>query len=408
MDSICSIHSYYDNEDLTKIDFCNFSPQKKYIYQANGYIKTIEHEQYVITCNHIIKKYSTKNIGYCYYKKQLVELILEEKRRIPEIDIIIMKIIEVNVKSKDIPVSDELTKSVELSDLSDLDISTDLSSVIQYRYTDNAILSRQLEHPFLSTLTNIKDDMTFIFDTLKYKIVRDIPLLCIDNNSNKDFFSGNIIQSDGKNIGIVSMNKENKIIIIPFFLIDILINNIFMGIQLDTIPCDISHLEKDMFAHIVDINSCPYPNGKKTFIFHKDDVIMKVDDKQFNKDKMIFCELMNMFIPLNTYMMIQSILKKTIAVSVYRNDKIKTYNLSGIDYNDMYPVKLYSNIVFVKKNFYTEMNEDILIYHFKNGNIVKINVCEKYITMGERIIVSLNKYSFKIIKKVKNIQELLS
>ena len=181
-----------------------------------------------------------------------------------------------------------------------------------------------------------------------------------------------------------------------------------MGIQLDTIPCDISHLEKDMFAHIVDINSCPYPNGKKTFIFHKDDVIMKVDDKQFNKDKMIFCELMNMFIPLNTYMMIQSILKKTIAVSVYRNDKIKTYNLSGIDYNDMYPVKLYSNIVFVKKNFYTEMNEDILIYHFKNGNIVKINVCEKYITMGERIIVSLNKYSFKIIKKVKNIQELLS
>jgi hypothetical protein len=135
---------------------------------------------------------------------------------------------------------------------------------------------------------------------------------------------------------------------------------------------------------------------------------MKVDDKQFNKDKMLWCKLMNMFIPLNTYMMIQSILKKTVAVSVYRNDKIKTYNLSGIDYNDMYPVKLYSNIITVKKKFYTEMSEDILIYHFKNGNIVKINVCEKYITIGERIIVLLNEYSFKTMKKVKNISELLS
>jgi len=386
MYSICTVYSYYDEPDLTKIDFNNFMFHKKMIYKGNGYFKTINLKQYVITCDHIIKNNSSRHVAYSYSKELLmdIELELEIERRIPEIDVVIMKIVN--------------SKTV-LPDLETVD------TVLEEYGINNVIMSRQLVSPFLFTLTNINDKISLIFDTLKYNIIRDLPLLTTSIKSIKqDIYSGSIVQSDNKNIGMISMNKKDNVVIIPFFLINLVIFNTLLGIQLDTICCDILYLDKNMFAHIVTNNSCSYPNGKKKFIFHKDDVIMKVNDKEFNKDKMLLCEINNIYVPFNTYMLTYATLKKQISVTIYRNKKVKTHNLSGIEYNDMYPVRLYSSIKVIDKKIYTELNEDLLIYNCKNGNKIKFAICDKYLVDNERIIVELDKsnnYTFKITKKIK-------
>jgi hypothetical protein len=412
-------------------DFTNFSPDRYQILRGIGYIRSFNHKQYVVTCNHIMVKYSSY-VGYCTdITSKLVKFDMIIYRRIPELDIVIMEILNpLDNPLPDLPTADKLQEYY--------DASSDNMLV-----TGEYIPQKPCNEVEFKTI-NLNHAIHVVFDILTSKHIHQIPLLnlpvyemdvvkkiAIDQkfdlrtdmkimNTKRQSISkmiagklagtsGSIVRSNNANIGMCCLftDTENGVFLkaLPIFLIDIVVNNVitlgcdeFMGIRIDTYGCDIEHLHEHMQAHYVIQQSCNYINGKKVFSFNKGDVILEVDGNRFNKNMMVHCDIINMNVPLNTYLMIKSNKHPELPVTIkiskqsHNDSKIRIHNLACISYNDMYYCRItsktccrWNDMVFI------DLSEELVMFYKRLGiNITNgLNLDNAHVS-NEKIVILFN------------------
>lgn len=334
-------------------DFSNFEPSRARILRGSGYIRTISGEQYVITCNHIMVKYALSYKGYCYdLKGNMSEFEMCVHRRIPELDIVIMRII--TKLDNPLPELDRcrFTSPVYSGKLE--------NKIVSYEYIPSSVrVQKGSKHakvvtPEMIAVTSqdVNDDIIITFDTLKSKYLKNIPSFNIPVRNMKSIktlaktskidydkaiktfdynrmtlsktigamfagTSGGIVCSAGVNIGMICMfidiDSGFYLKALPLNIIDALVENILYkiitninGIQIDTYGCEIEYMKEQIYGHYVVRQSSSYGNGKKLFSFNDGDIILEVDGKRFNKEMMIWSNFLDMFVPLNTYTFIRS------------------------------------------------------------------------------------------------------
>ena len=415
---ICIVHALYDGKEndfinsteINKIkntniflhDFNNFLPGAHRIAHGSGYIRTIGTEQYIITCNHIMIKYA-KYSGYCYdIKNNPVCLSLTVYKRITELDIVIMKILTV----LDHP-------------LAELDISIDINEKYDKKLENKIISGSFLSNQMEFTDININTDIDIIFELLISDYMNDIPLLNMsvneidyikknieeyklknpehDKNSiefrkhvynlaiNKySGLSGSIIRTGNKNIGMIFIctNDKEGVFLkgIPLFIIDKIVSNSIncielSGIQINTCNCEIDYEDKKLNAQYV-LGRATFKNGLKTFYFNEGDIIISVNEKKFNENNLLWCNFLKMNVPLNTYLMLKSImcidnkhkpiLIKTGKISLDKFN-VRVFNISPIPYNQMYHFTITTNYYRWKDLVFIELSEELDRFYSRQG-----------------------------------------
>ena len=100
---------------------------------------------------------------------------------------------------------------------------------------------------------------------------------------------------------------------LPLFLIDIVFNNImnnddysFSGILLNSFEVKVKDKGKEFISHLVIKDSSQFINGKKKFTINVDHLIHTIDNKKFNVNGLLYSDILNMYVPLNTYFMLKS------------------------------------------------------------------------------------------------------
>lgn len=448
-DGICVVHAYYegvndfdqseslehsknsdsDDEVLDKMtnltvkqnfdyefihDFMNFAPDRHRIVRGVGFIRHRNGVNYVITCNHIMVKYA-KYKGYCLNDKVIV-LDLSVFHRIPELDLVILTVTNYQTEA-----TDEVTL-VELETNAVVEKIYQSNKLITAEYKPKSINHDDTNVDIKFSTIPINSDIEMVFDILVSKMIRHMPLLNINVEQlslpslvKTDTFkqislkvsglSGSIIRSDDKNIGMVCLyvdtNKGHMIKAIPMFLIDMMFENVMCGItkltgiQIDTQPCVINLDENRISGHYVTKDSCYYYNGikeKKKFNFVKGDVILEVENNQFNNN-LIWSDTICMHVPLNTFMMLKSIDNpyEPISIKVLRQQpdiKIRNYNLMCTYYDNMFNLRIYEHIIKWNNWIFMELTEHFVEFYKTMG--IDLNISSSNSINNEKRVILLN------------------
>ena len=146
-----------------------------------------------------------------------------------------------------------------------------------------------------------------------------------------------------------------------------------LGIQIDTNTCNINYQDTNLYAHIVINDSCSYINGKKYITFNKGDIIISVNGNSFNENKMLWLNVLNMYVPLNTYFLIKSNMDQLvipIEIAKQYNDTLKyrICNVSPIPYNNMYLIRMSSKMYYRWNDLvFIELSEELRIFYERLG-----------------------------------------
>ena len=487
---VCSIHVKYNGDTISKlyIDFNNLEPDITRIQYGNGII--CEHsqtkKQYIITCDHIILK---KADYECYAENindEVIKFSINIYKRIPELDLIIMQITD------DLKIPLKITR---------LDMLTDTKYTT---YDQNYILMRCgafINNTYITNIKkiNINDEINLIFDKLRSEYIDDIPLYnapiinignkkiqdIIKNNdetqgSTKELFnalkgiSGSSLYGDNTFIGLIAIviNDDGNVCIraIPKFLITTIINSIinnnnlnfnFLGLQMNTLHAQI--ITEGIYNNynvLITNKNTPWfytsNDNKKTYL-EDGTIIVKINDLPINEKGLIYYEQIQTYVPLNTYIMLESINNGTATIinittlkDTIKNVFSKKISLLPRKYNDQYVIKLFEDDSFEKKviiynnkdirindglpMIIMELSEEILLFYKKHNITIKSklfnennsNYCidfNKYvILLNYKIKVNLNKklslcdylkfpikhskstHTFYVIKMINNIQ----
>jgi hypothetical protein len=413
-------------------DFNNFLPDRYRILRGSGYVRIFNDKQYVITCNHIMVKYASY-VGYCTdTTSKIVKFNMVVYQRIPEIDIVIMEIVS--------PLDNPLPYLPVAEKLQDFYGSESDNKLVSGEFIPQ---KSHIEAEFKTM--DLNHDIHIMFDVMNSNYIHHIPLLNLPiyemdvikkiayelkinlktdmkiTNPRRHHISrmisetlsgtsGSIVRSNDSNIGMCCLytDTENGLSLkaLPIFLIDIIVNNIvglgyteFMGVQVDTHPCEIEYLKEHMQAHYVVHQSCNYINGKKAISFNEGDVIIEVDGKQFNQNRMLHCDAIDMDVPLNTYLMINSNVnpKSPISIKISKqsqNDSnIRIHNLSCIPYNDMFYTRITSKICCRWNNLvFMDLSEELIMFYRRLGICIMngTNLNNIYSTNNEKIVILFN------------------
>lgn len=462
---MCVVHAYYEGVESSNIlneskDLFNQNKIKKYFkYDFNnteqdifsirsgiGYIRTILDKQYVITCEHIMVDYSTKYIGYCKSKltNKLLSFNMIVYKRIPEIDIIIMKIKDSELR--------EVLPELKIDNNTNIMNTKNNNKIIIPKYVeDNNNEDCKIKYKEY----NIDSKINIIYHKLKSDIIDHLPLyeLYLNNivelkyifekyninfnNINEEIkktqyqelnnilrnklrgISGSILQVNNSNIGMVvkrtTNNKGIKLLILPLFLINLIVDNYITNdvnelksIVVKTDGCEIEYDGVPMYGHYIKKKSCPYINGKRIFTFNEGDIILQIDNKYFNNSYLIFSEIMKSYVPITTYLMLKSLSSNTgINIKTCKqytmDNKIRNYNLLGIPYNNMQKLRITNTISYIwRKLIFIELSEE-LIKFYKNMNIDIITANDKintYESNNKRIVILFNYNNRNNIEKL--------
>jgi hypothetical protein len=455
-----NVHAFKKNLSNFVHDFSNFFPEKIRTLTGSGYIRNINGVQYVVTCNHIIVKYATYK-GYSFNsEKKTVEFDMIVHKRLPEIDLVIMRITS--------QFEEFLPELDECNAVSPIYNSTRHNRILTCKLVQNVLedneeiytsSEQKIEHNNANiiniTHVLINNDLSIKFEKLKSELIQHLPIIDVpifEIDIIKNFFeknridikkdlaivndrrtiisksiasifsgtSGSIIRSDNTNVGLVCMYVDAEsgmsLKTIPLVIVDALVKNIvtnaisdLKSIQIDTCPCDIKYMNKRYYGHYVTNNSSSYTNGKKMFSFREGDILLEVDKKSFNQDKMLWSELLGVFVPLNTYTFIKSNTMPVIQIDSHDDDmhssiisfkiakkymnttKLRSCNLTSSSYNDMYKIRIKNSPILVWKNHvFLELSEELISFYKRIG--MNITVFDA--------ILNINKYVFEHRDKI--------
>jgi len=430
----------FDNSILNEIiDFDNFSPDRFRILRGTGFVRKIGEHYYVITVNDIMVKHATYS-GYGLDSQQkIIKFDMIIHCRIPEINIVIMKVITSDVTLQELTISNEI-RPMYTAFLKNYIVT---SEYIPPGTKESAKSTNTVEYKTL----NINNNIALVFDIIKFKYLQQFPLLNIpvdelepvknivrklkinlktDLNIINDRrhlickmiaesltgLSGSIIRSGNDNIGIIILytdtNKGLSLKAIPLHLMDIIVKNSIeqnitnvmnlYGIQVDTQPCEIDIQREQMNAHYVLRQSCSYINGKKFFAFSEGDIIVNVDGKRFNQDKLLWSDIINLFVPLNTYMMLKSLITPipTISIKISKHckddSKIRIFNLMSVPYTNMYYIRTITKIYEWRGLIFMDLSLELLEFYRRLGVQIENGFSQNdpYALTNEKIVILFN------------------
>uniref|UniRef100_A0A6C0EFH5 Uncharacterized protein n=1 Tax=viral metagenome TaxID=1070528 RepID=A0A6C0EFH5_9ZZZZ len=220
-----------------------------------------------------------------------------------------------------------------------------------------------------------------------------IPVITVDE-SYEQSDSGKMIYHEEKMLGMI-ISKDTRVNILPYeiilTIIDKFINNNIISIPLNCSICDIDINEDGniSYALILNDDSVKLLNGKKPFYFKKDDVIISIDNKEFNKDGMIISDNINKYVYYDTYLLLN--LNTSSKIKFYRNNELKSLTINYVNINDsIYQINISDNNIKCDINGFKfcELSEDMIMNYYSKKHIKIINkYYYLYASNDEKLVV---------------------
>ena len=360
-----NISSIYTFNDLISNTKC--------IRTGNGFFVKMHGELFVISCNHII--------GSAYYNiyafhNDLTKIQLNVFRSIPELDIVILKPMYdcdcTHINFDIIPTINYIKKRMD-------DIVMIVGSVIE---TDDV------------TYTVIKTSAPKLkFDHVYGNIIPKVPLITFTCDKEDVYgFSGSSLLIDDQIIGIVNnYSEDGYLAALPLPLVALIASNaiqhnpIFKGVYLAT---EIIEVEEEQALYHLITNTGQIKYGK--FKFGTNDIICGINGKGFNEDGYIFCDGLDMSVPLGTFVMIETYLGNTLNFKLikcvggeHKNDPIEQMVQPNL-YDDMYNVSVFNKHRYCCMGglIFTELSEELILAVGKTGVVLDGPIFGQYKTLN--------------------------
>jgi hypothetical protein len=385
---IQSIVTISDNPCDSVMNINNiYTPQYEETREGFGIVCDFLGKMYVISCLHIIGKNNKSIIGlFSTDDKKIFNVHLKIFRIIEELDMVLLEI------NDDEYVQDILyyTKNELMTDISKVVKSVeDIKLLFLEENRGKFNINKIDTHTF-----HIKDDY------VKSTMIPEIPLIKFTINlddiqddtysDSVEGLSGTILSTNKSVVGIVITYNftENVLEAIPMSIIyDLFLKIINYKSQPLTsfyFHTELADIEddnnKNITIHsITNSKEIKYSdnsgNIKKYIKFKKNDIIMSIDDINFNRNGTLFCEKYGLELNLRAYVMLVGY-TNTIKISLYRiiKDKHKEMilNIDGIQFNDMYKVNMFNNdeYVYWRGMCFVELSLEMLSNVDNNINLV--------------------------------------
>lgn len=378
-------------------------------------VEVYSNKLYCLTCYHIVKNSKEINI-HTHDKKKY------ESRIITSSDELDLALLQLDI---DLSVDDNNFLNVK-NDIVHHNLSID-DKIIINTYDLDDILGRINKYKFLKLFCKYND---LIFENLHSLNMPKLPYV---NISIKDFdkkymdvsgLSGSPVMANNKFIGLISYlnNNNNTISITPNIIINIFIKQYikfgkFIGI------CDI--IGRVNCCTLVDENNPSLYglqmsdtfdinynlNKAKTGNLRKNDIIIKVDGNEINKDYKLLDPTLKIYINFNTFIalnyspydtMILSIIRETNESVEQKDITICNMSLAQFKY---IPISDNGKIVTYAGMNFIELSEEIVNSYRDNNINISESISEWYVMnpfrQGEKKIIALiNIYKDKLDNEI--------
>ena len=194
-----------------------------------------------------------------------------------------------------------------------------------------------------------------------------IPVYNIKMDDIHDILPGSLIINNNTINGIIMKqnNIDNTLIVLPCVIIKMFIdyrynNDHLKGIILRACYCDLLENNMHVVGQYITENTCYYKikNKKKYFSFKEGDVIISINNNNFDDNMFSSYDKLDVKLPLNTLLMLISLSDKSINIKYLRKNKIYDICLKGTSYNNIFKINIYNPTIIYWNNFiFSELTE---------------------------------------------------
>lgn len=353
--------------------------------KGQGFFVKINNEPYVITCNHVI---GLKNLNICAFANnkenvcERIDLILI--KRIPELDIVILKFEnDDQTNNFDFYIQDEL--NTKINEIERFIKTSDSNHLIL-----KILMFSNITENIIPTIDILTSDVLIESEDFIGHMVPKIPLITflqngnILNDSDLPGYSGSILMYRNIPLGMLSRfdTKTFRFQTIPMCLINIIITNALsnprkvlsgFNIPMKTVGVELDNPINNKVLFIGK-SVLPYKNvhykklsNNKNFYFYSDDVILKIDNCEFNGKGTIFSDDIGYNINVDMFMMMKCYMSVTNSCKflIARNKKTEKHinvELIGYSINLMYNIKIFNDHKYISWRGFTfaEISEEII------------------------------------------------
>jgi hypothetical protein len=268
--------------------------------------------------------------------------------------------------------------------------------------TPDAVISSELQFDNGSIRSNTDIYYTktveIKMEYIKSELLPKIPVYSIsaecDSTESHSLLAGSEVIKNDKLYGFVIKKNNNEITAVPCLIINMFLLHIFdnplselKGIIVYSCYCEVIDKKKIIGNYITE-NTCFYPSTNSMdimtkFSFRQNDILLSIDDKEFNSDMSLYFDDLSCFLPINTYFMFALLQKNNVKIKLLRNNTVKTIYLNGISYNNIFKIRIYGKKYINWNGFiFCELTEEILVNNFsqKKYNIFSIDG-SKYVAL---------------------------
>lgn len=393
-------------------------------HQGAGFFVKIDAVSYVITCNHVIKLREFETYAYANNINGISECSkLTLVRRIPELDIAVLKFANTSdCENFSFYTLDEFT-TLEYMDT--LNNNFVLNILLYSNFIENKIKTINL------TVSNI------LIETEDFigHIVPKIPLITFVHTENNDVeldnfpgFSGSVLTQNCAPLGmLVSFSATSgRLQAIPLCLVIKIvkialsdINKTISGFNIPTktVRADLDNCidgKREFIGKCVcDFTNIKYLTTHKKFCFNIDDVIIKINNQEFNDDGTIFSSDIGYNVCADTFMMLECFANETNCCNflIVRNEnhveKCINKNIIGKHFNTLYNTKIFNdhNYISWKGFIFAELSEELIEnisntfnFDIKGQYIESPKIIPKITSSDKKIVVVID-VDTKIIPK---------
>jgi hypothetical protein len=423
-------------DKLEEITITNDNVDRERGFKGLGYIRKIDGKYFIITCNHVMKPRS-KYVAYQGTGKNTIMMNLVPHIRLFELDIIVLSVVDYKKIEPESESTQNVNNLVDV-DLKELISSENIKRIYNKSGSDKSNSNGETQNWLITGEYKAGDgvmlkhipintDIICIDETIFCKGFADIPILSFRLEENDKLFtalkndfvvstneqllkglSGSIICNGNESISMIMMYMQNintnEIYIksIPLRLLDIIVECVIIrnfksliGIKLSKCVCDFDG--KEYNARYITRTSCRLINGRSTFQFNEGDLIVQVDGNNFTENSLLQMDMLGCAVTINAYLFIKCMLDQEVDCTVIRSDanetKMRTYSLSGIEYNDMFRCRTYHLGIFEwNQMIFMEMSQQVIDYYESQGRPLTgwKNKIDEYSLTDERYVILYN------------------
>ena len=389
--------------------------------QGYGYLCNIHNNVMIVTCNHSIGIDPTQITAYTTNKSnELINICSNFKFSVPEFDIAVLDVVNgsellqycynlINIQTTD---PDDINHT---SATDPLDINYTSATKLNNRYVLKLLQISKLFSKKIDHVEQYVSDMSITQENIMSNIVPKIPVLsfsCDLSDQRINGLSGLFIEdsslpkSEATPIGMIISHYNEKFQAIPMSIIKFIVlkylNNKInicgfniptrnVKIELENPVSSINSTNTTFFGKLVaencDTQYEQFESTKKTtslFSFRQNDIIIGLDTKIFNEHGMIYCNLIDYYVNMDTYLMFNCISGRdffsefTIIREKNGQEKKLCPCLYGKQFDILYSADIFNSCVYLywNKCIFVELSEEIIkqfssLGIYLNGKIFK-------------------------------------